>query len=1443
MASENPTGAFEKKVLIALESTMSGVQDTLRALESMKKHLGHTEASTKSVDKATAALSKTYSKASKDVAKLGGKFKSLKKIQKGMFEIMRSIGKVTRTALGTATVAAGAFIAETKRIGDTMLQFQVSSLNAAKSLETLGDAYGSLKSQSSSAILSMQDVAAELTKFQRQGIAQMSATMKKGFVSGWADIQGVITAVVGKTNASEIMNEWIGSLGDEFKHLRKTIAQDLGPVAKSIREAVDPDVKAQHIDVAIKQLNDLRVRTGDLGGVTQQLIGHMDTLKGVALEYASPLITGTVAINNAMTKIGTTLENVSTRLVAIFGPEIQTVVRGLGDWIEKNVTKAIDKLISKAKELYVRFQAWGGTEKLLQSLTRALDFVWQTLSKIVSVGASFIGWISDANSATKMLAGSVAAIVLAPGLLIGVAALAKGLGMVAMQGAAAAAAAKGLGGFGAAKGIAAGLVGKAAGVGLVGGAATLGHLGGKEIGGYAGLEEGGLGEALAGAAGAAATGAMIGSVIPGIGTAVGAAIGGVGSLVVSAIGAWGDDTEKAMKKSPKISDAVTRKMEQLQQKIDQLESENVKRLFEETERVAEAATAAEDKFADFIASLKDLEKYANRTLPGFTGAMSGLSAIIDVLGPQTELLGENISKLIDRSSSDQMAHGFKVLQETAAKAASELEALKIAQLAGDVEGIEQHTIMLAKAMATAEKATGALKQALEASLKPLEKQVELISAIKDLRQLDLDISQQLYGTPALAVQAQLEIVKTMQMEKEALESQLSTVQKIIAEQKSRNLSEKEIFFLRMKELDISKKIKTVTRDQLRQVKELRDGYLDAVQAQALGAGRFSKIIITQEQNLAQGLLKGAVKPNFLLGQAGADASKSRADPYRYSAQGMGFLETLGGQVMQPEDISKAVYDRVSNISDPLSRSAALQSADIFMNIMGGANKNTKDLGNIFMLGQDRVVDAINALGEHRLPRAAAGLALKGTAAGETFFGSAMDRRGLPTDAAAYRLQANRRGASQHSIQALLDHQISRQPDSGPISSGPGPVKSDTKILDILSEKKRDLRARQLKDIDSELEKLTRKSEVEKRQYPQQERYLETTDTPTQRRLRTLSQARDPKETALNDISKQLKDSDDPRDRLRSERLKLDNILRGELNPWQREEQGEARREIQRLIDVLDKRRATTVGGYKTPNERRVQDLKAEKSEIMLKALNDFISDKEKYLTPPSSTPQAKVPPQAKSGARYKVSSGSKAHPNLAGIEQILTAVDTDEFTGRGRDPKELPDTSATGKRGSAMSAGKVLSKAIWRLSSFSRLERQLREIMRKKQTEKDRIEEEQRRQRAAAEAALGLGYTGDAPERVPLPRSGPVDPGTVRGGKQSIRERVGVGDPTRIRRLTHGGGDWQNKGRDAKQKLGEAGSIIVEMGQELDRLSENEDNITEYKGNRLFDVQALSPSP
>ena len=60
------------------------------------------------------------------------------------------------------------------------------------------------------------------------------------------------------------------------------------------------------------------------------------------------------------------------------------------------------------------------------------------------------------------------------------------------------------------------------------------------------------------------------------------------------------------------------------------------------------------------------------------------------------------------------------------------------------------------------------------------------------------------------------------------------------------------------------------------------GYLDALTAQAFNAGRFQKILIEQDRNLAIALEKGIAKRNPLLGLVGDEAARNQVDPFRFS---------------------------------------------------------------------------------------------------------------------------------------------------------------------------------------------------------------------------------------------------------------------------------------------------------------------------------------------------------------------------------------------------------------------------------------------------------------------------------------------------------------------------------------------------------------------------------
>lgn len=1248
--ANNPAEQFEKKILVALESTMSGVQDTLRALEAMKKRLGEVASSTKYVNKAYKSVSKTLDSSRKSLRDYNRSLKITKRFQRGLYESMRGIGSVARTTFGAATAAATAFLIETKRIGDTMLQFQTSSLQAATAVNRLRASYKALGAEAGTAVLSLQDIASQLTEFQRQGIAEMAVGAQESFIQGFAGFSSALARTFGKGGARDLMSDLTQSMGVEFKKFRISMGGELKELTTEFEAArkagagslTDPR-SAQILGDLVTGMEKLRLYTGDQAAVMQRVIASFQTMKNVFEGGGEPLTRAVISLNEAWATFGTTIETLSTEFVAAFGPHLAKLIDTIGERINKAIGKGAKSAAEYVADLSKRFEDWGGVPELVKRIENKLAAMYRTLKPVIDYLASVARRFIEADAKTKIFAASVAAIAFAPGLAIGLTELVrgfKGLATWAAQAATASAAIGGkLGGLGAG---AAGALrfGIAGGAGLAAGGAA--QMGARAV---LGTEKGGLADRGIGAGTAALVGLSFGG-------PWGAAVAGVSKVlwdsystiksdheatkklrvqhedlvkqgksmtadfkrkleesktfaatraqrakieegelilrkfklapdadfseierkireahqkslgldpiefeIASSYQVKIEDLKKRYKEAVKAGDftkgtknldeqikslqeagrleskrlhilrqieeveagfatgriddiAHSKNMTRFQKSLEKVEEKQIeaeigidprpaianikKRLqkiseaqdkinigmdidlkkFKEQKGKAlaaydslkkkfgesvpggqfEKAIASLDKlqnkiietrdlagFELLLSQIRDLTEYTDRTLPGFTSALAGIVSIIDSLGPASRIFGDSIDAIASTGAIDAMQESFQSMANSALAVRTALDLIAEAKTNKELEEAERLWVDgVARGIKASADAAALLKATLDANLKSLQKNVELVQLAKGIRQADLDISQQLYGTPALAVQAQLALVKTMQAEKELLEAQLAATERQHASAKLMLGTNEDIFMFKQKELELTQSIKQLTADQLRQVKQLRDGYLDAVVAQSLGAQRFSKILITQDQNLMRGLQKQAVKRNYLLGQYGEEAAKSQADPYRFSAQGMGFLETLGGQTMRPEDIAKAVYDRVANISDPLSKASALQSADIWMNIMSGADKNTKDLGSIFMLGQDRVVDAINALAEQRLPRSAAGLALKDVPAGITAKGAAFDRwsRGLatpPLDAASYREQAEKQGSALASIEALLS---SREGNPG-VPGAPG----------------------------------------------------------------------------------------------------------------------------------------------------------------------------------------------------------------------------------------------------------------------------------------------------------------------------------------------------------------------------------------------------------------------
>lgn len=422
-------------------------------------------------------------------------------------------------------------------------------------------------------------------------------------------------------------------------------------------------------------------------------------------------------------------------------------------------------------------------------------------------------------------------------------------------------------------------------------------------------------------------------------------------------------------------------------------------------------------------SLKELQGYTNN-LQRMSGVMDTLGSIISSMGPSMQILNQSADAMIGAMGTAILDRAFNTfmnaeknmaLAQTAVENANrqvELAAQKrdaargtadeakaqeeynraLQEAGGASEKLNQSAAEYAKLMQSISK----IPEQIVAREKELENMARLITG---LHREDLNISKALYGTPALGVDAQLKIARSLEQQKVALtaaaekQAQLladtraqidavSAAMEIASTEEERANLAKQLNLLKGQEWATQKQLvqtqteaKRVTVEQLETVKQLRDGYLDAVQAQAFAAGRFEKIIITQEKNVSRAMEKGIAKRNFLLGQVGEDATAAAAQPYRFSAAGYGALEKPGGGAFTPEDMAARMDAALKNISDPVQR-AAVQQSMMWLKSSQNLAQSYTEASNVQVDALQANTDALNQFArdmmERRPPPAEAG---------------------------------------------------------------------------------------------------------------------------------------------------------------------------------------------------------------------------------------------------------------------------------------------------------------------------------------------------------------------------------------------------------------------------------------------------------------------------------------
>lgn len=399
------------------------------------------------------------------------------------------------------------------------------------------------------------------------------------------------------------------------------------------------------------------------------------------------------------------------------------------------------------------------------------------------------------------------------------------------------------------------------------------------------------------------------------------------------------------------------------------------------------------------------------------GSLNTTADLVQLVGNNIQINGQYLADMIGGSFVDSIKSAKQLLDESAKGLPLAEEQLKIArdqhkeitkiledkrnagatekEIAEDVNNQQASAQKINKFLDERNQllsnqlhAHKAIQNAQEQALSQFKANLTLISAEKDLQQANLNISKALYGTPALGVQAIQSVVDLMQQEKEQLIAMLETQKKNVKQMISEGIQGDKLLNARKLELDLQKQIADKTSEQLGMLKELRDGYLNAVQASAFGAGKFEKIIIDQEKNLGIALDKNIAKRNYLLGQVGDDARKSNRQSFRFSDQGMGILQDSSGRSLTPEQMQKYSQDAINNIGDSANRAAAQQGMDaitgIYKGIQGQQIKASTD--NTSAVNQN--TEAINNLISGKSGALHLG-ALKGTLSGGVVVGEAI----------------------------------------------------------------------------------------------------------------------------------------------------------------------------------------------------------------------------------------------------------------------------------------------------------------------------------------------------------------------------------------------------------------------------------------------------------------------
>lgn len=454
----------------------------------------------------------------------------------------------------------------------------------------------------------------------------------------------------------------------------------------------------------------------------------------------------------------------------------------------------------------------------------------------------------------------------------------------------------------------------------------------------------------------------------------------------------------ALKRQQKLDNAANNSAKKQQQRIEQQKRDQ--------EKLAEAAAKAvgggvpstepvkptsdggiEDFRARVAAANGDVSTIISLTNAYFNSikvATDAAASSADSLGKIMETSGFGPMNEMGKASHDLADNITRIMKDMKEVAEREREAA-IAALAytSNIEERDRLIGQIAEAekkMAEAGQLAVVRNQALN---QEYEKRGNLQKLTTDSLKADLQIAQATLGAAGLSVKAQMNVVDSLQQQKELLKKQHSLMLDAM------RAGDNSIATI-TKEKELRNEIKNITSEQVNQLKELRDGYLDAVTAQAFGAGKFEKIIVSQEKNLRVALDNGMAKANVLLGTVGEAAKLSDVPIARFSAGGYG-LEKTDGSMMGDDDIKSWQKELMTNMTDDVSKAAAEAATRITFESVDHIDASLATVDKSIDMFDDVVKRAIQAMSRF-------GATQGGNASGNVLFGEAFRTGRIPSGA-------------------------------------------------------------------------------------------------------------------------------------------------------------------------------------------------------------------------------------------------------------------------------------------------------------------------------------------------------------------------------------------------------------------------------------------------------------